>query len=216
MVGGVPGGEAGDGEYDSVVGFEAVAGTAATERDGGPVLLVLGQVSEFCVPLAGERSAAHRRTPFGADLFPGIAISVKIYDHRKMHPISELAALLCPLPEPGSVTPEDCFADACEQSELQRTQYADNLEAAALATDEDPLILALEQARTQKEEADRRIRLLLAYAREFQPARRYPLRELSQASGYTISGVTTAYGTPEITLVQRQLHRSPVRRRDAS
>jgi len=133
-----------------------------------------------------------------------------------MYPISELAAFLCPLPEPGSVTPEDCFADACEQSELQRTQYADNLEAAALATDEDPLILALEQARTQKEEADRRIRLLLAYAREFQPARRYPLRELSQASGYTISGVTTAYGTPEITLVQRQIHRSPVPRKDAS
>ncbi|MGC5407605.1 hypothetical protein ACPXCX_28090 [Streptomyces sp. DT225] len=39
MVGGVPGGEAGDGEHDSVVGFDAVAGTAATERDGGPVLL---------------------------------------------------------------------------------------------------------------------------------------------------------------------------------
>lgn len=215
MVGGVPGGGAGDGEHGRVVGFDAVAGTAATEGDGGPVLLVLGQASEFRIPLAGVRPAAHPRTPFGAYLFPGIAISVKIYDHRKMHPISELAALLCPLPEPGSVTPEDCFADACEQSELQRTQYADNLEAAALATGEDPLILALEQARAQKEEADRRIRLLLACAREFQP-RRYPLRELSQASGYTISGVTTAYGTPEITLVQRQLHRSPVPRKDAS
>ncbi|MER7057627.1 hypothetical protein [Streptomyces sp. NPDC000351] len=133
-----------------------------------------------------------------------------------MHQISELAAVLCPLPEPGSVTPEDCFADACEQAELQRTHYADNLEAAALGTDGDPLILALEHARTQKEEADRRIRLLLAYAREFQPVRRYPLRELAQASGYTTSGVTTAYGRPEITLVQRQLHRGPVPRKDAS
>ncbi|MEV5367622.1 hypothetical protein AB0L12_33565 [Streptomyces cellulosae] len=132
-----------------------------------------------------------------------------------MHLISEVAALLCPLPEPGTVTPEDCYTDAREQAEAQRTQYADNLEAAALATEEDPLILALEQARAQKEEADRRIRLLFAYAREFQPVRRYPLRALAQASGYTVSGVTTAYGTPEITLVQRQLHRSPVPRKDA-
>ncbi|MFI6340519.1 hypothetical protein [Streptomyces sp. NPDC050535] len=125
--------------------------------------------------------------------------------------VNELAALLCPLPEPGSVTPEDCFPDAFEEAERERSQYADNLEAAAFATEGDPLILALEQAQAQKEEADRRIRLILAYAREFQPGRRYPLRELGQASGYTTSGTYTAYGTAEIDLVQSRIHRSPRR-----
>lgn len=102
-----------------------------------------------------------------------------------MHSIRELAAVLYPLPEPGSVTPDDCFDDAYEQTEELRKQYADNLEAAALGTDGEPMILALEQARAQKEDADRRIRQIFAYAREFHPPRRYPLRELAEASGYT-------------------------------
>jgi hypothetical protein len=128
-----------------------------------------------------------------------------------MHPINELAAVLYPLPTPGSVSPEDCFDDACEQTEDLRKQYADNLEAAALGTDGEPLILALEQARAQKEDADRRIRRILAYAREFYPPRRYPLRELGEASGYTTSGVNAAYGAQEIQLVQSQIHRDPRR-----
>ncbi|MFD5079501.1 hypothetical protein [Streptomyces sp. NPDC058371] len=128
-----------------------------------------------------------------------------------MHPIHELAAVLYPLPEPGSVTPDDCFDDAREQIEVLRKQYADNLDAAAMGTDGEPLILALEQARAQKEAADRRIRLIFAYAREFYPPRRYPLRELGEASGYTTSGVTAAYGEQQIKLVQSQIHRAPRR-----
>jgi hypothetical protein len=128
-----------------------------------------------------------------------------------MHPIRELAAVLYPLPEPGSVTPDDCFADAYEQTEDLRKQYADNLEAAALGTDGEPLILALEEARAQKEKADRRIRLIFAYAREFHPPRRYPLRELGDAAGYTTSGVNAAYGEKEIELVQSQVQRAPRR-----
>ncbi|WP_435059656.1 hypothetical protein [Streptomyces sp. bgisy060] len=123
----------------------------------------------------------------------------------------ELAAVLHPLPEPGSVTPDDCFDDAREQTEDLRKQYADNLDAAALDTDSEPLILALEQARAQKEAADRRIRLILAYAREFYPPRRYSLRELGAASGYTTSGVNAAYGAQEIKQVQSQIHRAPRR-----
>lgn len=125
--------------------------------------------------------------------------------------IGELAALLCPLPEPGSVTPEDAFPDAYEEAERERSEYASNLEAAALGLDADPLILALEKARAQREAADRRVRLILAYAREFQPSSRYPLRELGPASGYTTSGVTTAYDAEQIELVQSRIHRAPRR-----
>ncbi|MEU0845887.1 hypothetical protein ABZ370_41445 [Streptomyces sp. NPDC005962] len=125
--------------------------------------------------------------------------------------IDELAAVLCPLPEPGSVIPEEAFPDAYEAAERERSEYASNLEAAALGIEADPLILALEEARAQREAADRRVRLVLAYAREFQPASRYPLRELGPASGYTPSGVTTAYDAQQIELVQSRIHRAPRR-----
>ncbi|UXY32383.1 hypothetical protein [Streptomyces sp. HUAS TT20] len=128
-----------------------------------------------------------------------------------MDQIRELAALLHPMPEPGSVTPDDCFSDACDQVERERKDYADNLEAAAFGTEGDPVILALEQARAEKEEADRRIRRILAYAKEFQPPRRYILDELGRASGYSISGVRTAYTPEEIGLVQSQIRRDPRR-----
>ena len=125
--------------------------------------------------------------------------------------IDELAALLCPLPEPGSVTPQEAFPDAYEEAERERSQYASNLEAAALGIEADPLILALEQARAQREAADRRVRLILAYAREFHPSGRYPLRELAPASGYKPSGATTAYGAEQIELVRSRIHRAPRR-----
>ncbi|MFD9869075.1 hypothetical protein ACFXI8_26500 [Streptomyces niveus] len=128
-----------------------------------------------------------------------------------MHPIIELAAVLYPMPEPGSVTPGDCYPDACEQTAHDRKQYTDNLEAAALGTDEEPLVLALQEAREQKEEADRRIRRLLAYAREFHPRGRYPLSQLSTASGYTESGLRTAYTGRDVKLVRDQINRDPKR-----
>lgn len=134
---------------------------------------------------------------------------VKLCDHRNMHPITEIAALLHPMPLPGAVTPEDCFSDACDQIREEREDYAENLQAASLGTDGDPLILALEAARAQKAEADQRIRGLLAYALEFHAKRRYPLGELANASGYTISGVRTAYADGEIEWVQREIGRSP-------
>ncbi|TGA97450.1 hypothetical protein [Streptomyces sp. MZ04] len=123
--------------------------------------------------------------------------------------IDELAAVLHPMPEPGSVTPDDCFADACEQTDRDRKQYADSLEATALGTEEDPLILALQEARAQKSAADQRIRRLLAYALEFHPKRRYPLNDLAGASGYSFSGVRTAYSADEVSLVQGQINRAP-------
>ncbi|MGW2109411.1 hypothetical protein [Streptomyces sp. NPDC001948] len=128
-----------------------------------------------------------------------------------MHPIVELAALIHPMPEPGTPDPDDILADVREEVDRLRKEYADNLEATAFGTDTDPLIVALQKAHTDKEAADRRIRTLLAYAREFHPARRYSLNELGEASGYTISGVRTAYGDPEVTLVQDQIGRTPRR-----
>ncbi|MFB7836242.1 hypothetical protein [Streptomyces sp. NPDC056056] len=131
-----------------------------------------------------------------------------------MHPIVELAALIHPMPAPGTPDPDDILADVREDVDRKRKAYADDLEATAFGTDSDPLIVALQKAKTQKEAADRRIRTILAYAREFHPPRRYSLNELGEASGYTFSGVRTAYGDQEIAQVQGQIGRAPRRTAD--
>ncbi|MFI6688387.1 hypothetical protein [Streptomyces sp. NPDC050485] len=128
-----------------------------------------------------------------------------------MNPVAELAALLHPLPEPGSVSPAECFDDAREDTEQARKEFADNLQAASLGLEADPLLLALEEAYAQKRMADWRIRNLLAYAREFHAKGRYSLKELGDLSGYTFSGVRTAYGKSEIAQIEEQIGRAPRR-----
>ncbi|MEV5485668.1 hypothetical protein [Streptomyces sioyaensis] len=126
--------------------------------------------------------------------------------------ISDIAAIRFPLPPPGSVTPPDLYFDACKQAESLRTEEAERLEAASEGLDADPLLLALEDARARKAAADAEIRRLLAYGREFHGPRPYRLDSLAQASGMTISGIRTAYGTGEIEEVVHAIHREPNRR----
>ncbi|MEV5898551.1 hypothetical protein [Streptomyces sp. NPDC052127] len=58
------------------------------------------------------------------------------------------------------------------------------------------------------EAADREIRHLLAYGREFHGDRPYKLEPLAQASGMTPSGIRTAYASSEIQTVARQIGRA--------
>ncbi|TXC99710.1 hypothetical protein [Streptomyces sp. ISID311] len=129
-----------------------------------------------------------------------------------MNLIGDIAAICYPLPPPGSVTPADCYFDACEQAERLRAEEAERLEAASDGLDADALLLALEDAKARKAEADAEIRRLLAYGREFHGARPYRLESLAQASGMTISGIRTAYGTSEIEEVEHAVRRKPNRR----
>jgi hypothetical protein len=57
----------------------------------------------------------------------------------------------------------------------------------------DPLLAALANARRRRDQADREIRLLLAYAREVITPRPYRLADLADAAGMSISGVRIAY-----------------------
>ncbi|MFE9687762.1 hypothetical protein [Streptomyces sp. NPDC006285] len=61
--------------------------------------------------------------------------------------------------------------------------------------------------------ADREIRHLLAYGREFYGDRPYKLDALTQASGMTLSGIRTAYSSSEIGTVAREIGRRPDSRR---
>ncbi|MFD7772050.1 hypothetical protein [Streptomyces sp. NPDC059787] len=130
-----------------------------------------------------------------------------------MYPMEELAALRHPLPEPGTVTPEDCYDDALAQVLEQRRQDVLRLEAAADGLETDPLLLALQDLKAQKEAVDAQIRRLLAYGREFHSSRPYSLEDLARHAGYSFSGVRTAYGETEIRQVAAQIGREPNRPR---
>ena len=72
--------------------------------------------------------------------------------------------------------------------------------------DSDPVLAALRAARDRRDQADRDIRILLAYARELATPRPYRLADLADAAGKSISGVRTAYTTADVDAARRILH----------
>ncbi len=69
----------------------------------------------------------------------------------------------------------------------------------------DPVLARLRDARRRREEADRDIRLLLAFAREVVTPRPYRLADLAEATGMSISGVRTAYTAADVDLIHALL-----------
>jgi hypothetical protein len=72
--------------------------------------------------------------------------------------------------------------------------------------DGDPVLAALRAARARRDQADRDIRILLAYARELATPRPYRLADLADATGKSISGIRTAYTTSDVDAARRILH----------
>ena len=72
--------------------------------------------------------------------------------------------------------------------------------------DGDPVLDALRSARERRDQADRDIRLLLAYARELATPGPYRLADLADATGKSISGIRTAYTTADVDAARRILH----------
>ena len=72
--------------------------------------------------------------------------------------------------------------------------------------DDDPALAALRAARARRDQADRDIRILLAYARELATPRPYRLADLARATGKSISGTRTAYSPADIDTARRILH----------
>lgn len=127
--------------------------------------------------------------------------------------IGDLAAIRIPVPQPGDVTPEELYPDALAEAEQARADYAFALEAQHDDLRRDPLLIALGNARAAREAADREIRHLLAYGREFHGDRPYKLEPLARAGGMTPSGIRTAYTSSEIQTVADRIGRTPDSRR---
>jgi AraC-like DNA-binding protein len=71
--------------------------------------------------------------------------------------------------------------------------------------DIDPVLTALRDARTRRDQAARDIRILLAYARELTHPRPYRLADLAAATGMSISGIRTAYTHTDIDAARQLL-----------
>src|SRR5215470_17802602 len=71
--------------------------------------------------------------------------------------------------------------------------------------DGDPVLVALRAARARRDQADRDIHILLAYARELATPRPYRLADLAEATGKSISGVRTAYTAADVDAARRIL-----------
>jgi hypothetical protein len=94
--------------------------------------------------------------------------------------------------------PEDVHDDIRYHAEIDRRELADELRLAWENGDEDPLLTSLAIARGKILAAERDMRLLLAYAREFTEPRPYRLEDLARAAGLSMSGVRIAYDDDEI------------------
>ena len=71
---------------------------------------------------------------------------------------------------------------------------------------DDPVLAALRAARDRRDQADRDIRILLAYARELTTPRPYRLADLAEATGKSISGIRTAYTAADVDAARRIMH----------
>jgi hypothetical protein len=133
--------------------------------------------------------------------------------------VSDLTALLLPLPaHPGPAAEEDereVWSMVADQIHQEREELADQLRLAWEEGEVDPLLGEMAAARRQMLHAERRMRLLIAYGREFVGPRPYTLEGLAQASGMSISGVRTAYDDDEVAEVAARTGAKP-RRRDGA
>jgi hypothetical protein len=94
--------------------------------------------------------------------------------------------------------PADVHDDITAHADEERAGLAGQLRLARDEGGEDPLLSCLERSRERMLAAERDLRLLLAYAREFAEPRPYRLEDLARAAGMSISGIRTAYDDDEI------------------
>jgi hypothetical protein len=119
--------------------------------------------------------------------------------------ITHLAKLTHPMPEaPDDPDERDGWSLACEQIADEREEDEAQMRLTWEHQDDyDPLLAEIAAARNAMLAAEARMRLLIAYGREFTRPRPYRLEDLARAAGMSISGIRTAYDTDEILEVQR-------------
>jgi hypothetical protein len=117
--------------------------------------------------------------------------------------ITDLVNLTHPMPTdyPGEDAHEaetDAWSEMCSEVADERDKYERYLRLRWEHEGDDPLLGEIRAARSVMLEAQKQMRVLIAYGREFVEPRPYTLDDLARAAGMSISGVRTAYDDDEI------------------
>ena len=134
--------------------------------------------------------------------------------------ITDLTDLTHPMPEePEEFEDEDQangWRAQADEEVRQREEYEEYLRLLLEHEDGyDPLLDAIGGARDAMLAAEARMRLLIAYGREFTRPRPYRLEDLARAAGMSVSGIRTAYDEDEVAEVARLTGTRPRRAIDA-
>jgi hypothetical protein len=122
--------------------------------------------------------------------------------------ITDLTDLTHPLPgEPEEFADDDAatgWSAMRDEVARGREAYQQRLRLWQEHEDDyDPLLGEIAAAREAMLQAEARMRLLIAYGREFTRPRPYRLEDLARAAGMSISGIRTAYDDDEIAEVAK-------------
>ncbi|WP_410595471.1 hypothetical protein [Amycolatopsis sp. lyj-23] len=127
--------------------------------------------------------------------------------------IDDLVDILYPWPGAEDVPDGDEDALDAWRSEVsdEREKFEENLRLNEehAEGDYDPLLAEISAARREMRAAEERMRMLLAYGREFIKPQPYQLKDLAGATGMSISGTRSAYTVEEIAAVARRIGRQP-------
>jgi hypothetical protein len=129
--------------------------------------------------------------------------------------ITDLTDLTFPLPEEPEFDNDDeatAWRAMADSAVEDRENYEQRLRLTWEHQDGyDPLLGEIEMARHAMLQAEARMRLLIAYGREFTRPRPYRLEDLAGAAGMSISGIRTAYDEDKIAEVAKRTRTRPRR-----
>ncbi|WP_182544496.1 hypothetical protein [Halosaccharopolyspora lacisalsi] len=124
--------------------------------------------------------------------------------------INDLTWLAYPHATPDNIEPPELADDAESDLADRRIDLAEQMQAALEGGDIDPLLGQISAARARRDEADRKIRLLMAYGREFTGTRPdYTWESLAAAARLPYSTARSTFDEDDIATVAERLETEP-------
>ncbi len=132
--------------------------------------------------------------------------------------IDDLVDIRHPLPRAEEMPEgdEDVYTDWSHEVARERGTYERELRMHEEHEegDWDPLLAEIHTARQEMRAAEERMRMLVAFGREFIKPQPYQLKQLAEATGMSISGTRSSYTVDEVAAVARRIGRQPRFRTD--